>query len=33
MAASETFEEGCKAHGMTKKQIDNLIKKMNEEKE
>jgi len=30
MAASETFEEGCKAHGMDKKQIDFLIKKMNE---
>jgi len=29
MAADETLEEGCKAHGMTKKKIDDLIKKLN----
>jgi len=28
-AAMETLEEGCLAHGMDKKQIDNLIKKLN----
>ncbi len=30
MAMQETLEEGCKAHGMTKKDIDKLIKKLNE---
>lgn len=30
MAQSETFEQGCEAHGMNKKQIDDLIKKMND---
>jgi len=29
MAQQETLEEGCMAHGMTKKQIDNLINKLN----
>lgn len=30
MAMSETIEQGCLAHGMTKKQIDELIKRLNE---
>lgn len=30
MASGETLEDGCKAHGMNKKQIDELIKKLNE---
>ena len=30
MAQQETLEQGCKAHGMTKKKIDDLIKKLNE---
>lgn len=30
MAQSETLEQGCQAHGMNKKQIDFLIKKMND---
>jgi hybrid cluster-associated redox disulfide protein len=30
MSQMETIEEGCLAHGLTKKQIDNLIKKINE---
>ncbi len=29
MAGSENIEQGCKAHGMSKKQIDELIKKLN----
>lgn len=28
-AMMETLEQGCKAHGMTKKQIDELIFKLN----
>lgn len=32
MAQHETLEQGCLAHGMTKKQIDDLIKKINGEK-
>lgn len=32
MAMYETLEDGCMAHGMNKKQIDDLIKKMNEGK-
>lgn len=32
MAMSETIEEGCLAHGMTGKEIEELIKKMNEGK-
>ncbi len=30
MAMYETLEQGCLAHGMNKKQIDDLIKKLNE---
>ena len=30
MAANETIEQGCLAHSMTKKNIDELIKKVNE---
>jgi len=30
MAAQETIEEGCLAHGMEQKDIDELVKKMNE---
>jgi len=30
MATNETIEQGCLAHGMTKKQIEKLIKKLNE---
>ncbi len=30
MAMQETIEEGCLAHGMTEKEIDELIKKINE---
>ena len=29
MAGSETLEDGCKVHGMTDKQIDKLIEKLN----
>ena len=29
MAMQETLEQGCKAHGMNKKQIDELVKKLN----
>lgn len=29
MAMHETLGDGCKAHGMSKKQIDALIKKIN----
>jgi len=32
MAMYETLEDGCKAHGMNKKQIDALIKKINKGK-
>ncbi len=28
MAQQESLEDGCKAHGMNKKQIDELIKKL-----
>jgi len=28
-ARMETLEEGCLAHGMTKKQIDEIIEKLN----
>ena len=31
MAIGETLEEGCKVHGMTDKQIDKLIEKLNNE--
>ncbi|NMB66538.1 DUF1858 domain-containing protein [Candidatus Woesearchaeota archaeon] len=30
MSAYETIEQGCLAHGMTKKQIENLINRINE---
>lgn len=29
MAMTETIEQGCLAHGMNKKDIDELIKKLN----
>ncbi len=29
MAMEETIEQGCQAHGMDKKEIDELIKKLN----
>ena len=29
MAATETLEEGCKAHGMDDKKIDELVKELN----
>ena len=29
MAMQETIGQGCKAHGMSKKDIDELIKKLN----
>ena len=29
MAMQETLEEGCIAHGMNKKEIDELVKKLN----
>lgn len=28
-AAFETIEQGCKMHGMTDKQIDDIVKKLN----
>lgn len=30
MAMEETLEEGCKAHGMGKKEIEELVKRLNE---
>jgi len=33
MAQMETIEEGCKAHGMSDKEIDKLITKLNGEVE
>jgi hydroxylamine reductase len=32
MSAYETIEQGCLAHGFSKKEIDDLIKKLNEGK-
>ena len=32
MAMYESLEDGCKAHGMNKKEIEELIKKLNKEK-
>lgn len=32
MAMYETLEQGCIAHGMNKKQIEDLIKKLNKKK-
>ena len=29
MVAMETLEQGCKAHGMTKEEIDKLVEKLN----
>ena len=29
MMAQETLEQGCMAHGMTKKQVDKLVKELN----
>jgi len=29
MAMQETLEEGCLAHGMSEKEIDELVKKIN----
>ena len=29
MAMHETLEQGCKAHGMSKKEIDELVKRLN----
>jgi len=29
MAMQETIEQGCLAHGMSKKEIDELIKRLN----
>jgi hybrid cluster-associated redox disulfide protein len=31
MAQMETIEDGCRAHGMSPKEIDKLIEKLNEE--
>jgi hybrid cluster-associated redox disulfide protein len=32
MAMQETLEEGCSSHGMSEKEIDELIKKLNKKK-
>lgn len=32
MAMQETLEQGCKAHGMSEKEISELIKKLNGER-
>jgi len=32
MSAYETIEQGCLAHGMNKKDVDELIKKLNNKK-
>jgi hydroxylamine reductase len=32
MSMGETLEEGCKVHGMSNKQIDKLIEKLNKKK-
>ena len=32
MAMNETFEEGCLAHGMNEKEINDLLKKLNKTK-
>ena len=31
MAMQETLEDGCKAHGMSEKEIKELVKKLNSE--
>ena len=33
MASMETLEQGCVAHGMEKKEIEELIERLNEKKE
>jgi hybrid cluster-associated redox disulfide protein len=33
MAEMETIEEGCKAHGMSDKQIEKFVEKLNKEAE
>jgi len=33
MSAGESLEQGCKAHGMTSKDIDKLVEKMNKMKD
>ncbi|HPD81991.1 MAG TPA: DUF1858 domain-containing protein [Candidatus Pacearchaeota archaeon] len=30
MAQMETVEDGCRAHGMSEKQIDKLVEKLNQ---
>lgn len=30
MAQQETLEDGCRAHGMSGKEVDELVKKINE---
>lgn len=30
VASQETLEQGCKAHGMDDKQIDEMVKKIND---
>jgi len=32
MAQDETLEDGCKAHGMSRKQINELVEKLNKER-
>jgi len=32
MSMGETLEEGCEAHGMSDKEIDKLIEKLNKKK-
>ena len=29
MASEETLEQGCRGHGMSKKQIDKLVERLN----
>lgn len=29
MSSGESLEQGCKAHGMTKKEIDDLVRRLN----
>lgn len=33
IAAYETIEDGCRAHGMTEEQIDEMIEKINHAKD
>lgn len=32
MAVEETLEDGCAAHGMSKKEIEDIVRKLNREK-